>query len=565
MARLHCTGEKCVTCGKGFSRLNALQKHCQKVHNMKKGDPGYSKGRRHQDQGLEEVEMAVCESQGGAQGEEAGQEEGQGAGEAEMVVCEPFLPCFLDGDVEMEDSELQGGPQGVEVGHKEGQSAEEVELPSNPTFDEVMKGLEEQDRERARKDKVEKGKKGKEKEKGEKGKAKEKGEKGKERAENGWGDPRDFALPIKRREQRFAVSECQNSPRWDRHILEKDLFLTPSPVVNPQGYQTLDDSNTGLVSSESVSEEGAAPAGDCNPSGSMEPEVLQSSGAQLAFSPGFENFVESMADVSLCFCEKGAAPAEDCNTSGSKEPEVLQSSGVQLPSSPALEGLEGPEVLQSVDAELPSSPPADCNTSGSSEYTTKDKLGRFFVSFNIAFSVPGVKYLSKKAPGFLELWKEFEPRHNRPLQVLRQNSDVKPGQKENESWTSPGDVLSIEEVMSLLTYFDNPEDITKADVHVWVNNDSRFRALFQGWCRSEDCGGEEAILFRHFKAFLNRKKLPKKLNEMLKETWPPGEKVNEKSLARRLENSEKFQTAWGYLKDLRGDDAKEVLKKLLQH
>ena len=101
------------------------------------------------------------------------------------------------------------------------------------------------------------------------------------------GKPRGrCALPIKRREQRFAVSECQNSPRWDRHILEKDLFLTPSPVVNPQGYQTLDDSNTGLVSSESVSEEGAAPAGDCNTSGSMEPEVLQSSGAQLAFSPG---------------------------------------------------------------------------------------------------------------------------------------------------------------------------------------------------------------------------------------------------------------------------------------
>ena len=71
--------------------------------------------------------------------------------------------------------------------------------------------------------------------------------------------------------------------------------------MNPQEYQTLDDSNTGLVSSESVCEEGAAPAGDCNTSGSMEPEVLQSSGAQLAFSPGFENFVESFGPLYATF------------------------------------------------------------------------------------------------------------------------------------------------------------------------------------------------------------------------------------------------------------------------
>ena len=177
----------------------------------------------------------------------------------------------------------------------------------------------------------------------------------------------------------------------------------------------------------------------------------------------------------------------------------------------------------------------------------------------------GVKYLSKKAPGFLELWKEFEPSHNRPLQVLEQHSDVKPGQKENESWTSPGDVLSIEEVMSLLTYFDNPEDITKPDVHVWVNNDSRFRALFQGWCRSRvDCGGEEAKLFKQFHIFLTRKKLPVRLNQELKETWPPGEKVNEKNLARRLESSKQFEKAWGYLKDLRGNDAKTVLTNVVK-
>ena len=125
--------------------------------------------------------------------------------------------------------------------------------------------------------------------------------------------------------------------------------------------------------------------------------------------------------------------------------------------------------------------------------------------------------------------------------------------------------LGIAEVKSLLTFFDNPEDITKEDVHVWVNLDEDFRPLFQSWCKSEDCGGEEAILFRHFKAFLNRKKLPKKLNEMLKETWPPGEKVNEKSLARRLENSEKFQQAWGFLKDLRENDAIKTLEKVFQH
>ena len=183
---------------------------------------------------------------------------------------------------------------------------------------------------------------------------------------------------------------------------------------------------------------------------------------------------------------------------------------------------------------------------------------------NVPFSQAGLRFLSKIDEGFLDLWKEFEPKHNRPLQVLKRHA-AGPICQENVTWMSPeaGD-LEIAEVKSLLTWFDNPEEVTKEDVHVWVNLDEDFRPLFQSWCKSEDCGGDEAILFKHFKAFLNRKKLPKKLNEMLKETWPPGEKVNEKNLAIRLESSEQFRKAWGYLKDLRGNDAKTVLRNVVK-
>ena len=236
-----------------------------------------------------------------------------------------------------------------------------------------------------------------------------------------------------------------------------------------------------------------------------------------------------------------------------------------------------------LQSELPSSPPADCNppgssepraqlpcspaapsTSGSSPFNTRDKLVRLFSVSNVPFSQAGLRFLSKIDEGFLDLWKEFEPKHNRPLQVLKRHA-AGPICQENVTWMSPeaGD-LGIAEVKSLLTWFDNPEEVTKEDVHVWVNLDEDFRPLFQSWCKSEDCGGDEAILFKHFKAFLNRKKLPKKLNEMLKETWPPGEKVNEKNLAIRLESSEQFRKAWGYLKDLRGNDAKTVLRNVVK-
>ena len=280
-------GEKCATCGNVFSRLDALQKHCQKVHNMKKGDPGYPTAAR--DQGQGDNEMMDFEFQVGSQGEEAGA-------------------------VEMMDMEFQVGSQGEEAGDTEMVVCE----PDIQSFGDVLKGLEEEDRKKAR-DRRAKAKKDKEteaeKEKVAKGGRKEKEE---ERAENGKEDPRDFALPIKRREQRFAVSECKRRPWWDRHILEKDLFLTPSPVVNPQRYQTLDDSNAGLVPSEGSSEEGAA-----------------SSGAQLPSCPDFDHFLQTVGDVSLRFCEEDAATAEDCDKSGSKEPEL---SGVQLPSSPASVG-----------------------------------------------------------------------------------------------------------------------------------------------------------------------------------------------------------------------------------
>ena len=223
-------GEKCATCGNVFSRLDGLQKHCQKVHNMKKGDPGYPTAAR--DQGQGDNKMMDFEFQVGSQGEEAGA-------------------------VEMIDMEFQVGSQGEEAGDTEMVVCE----PDIQSFGDVLKGLEEEDRKKAR-DRRAKAKKDKEteaeKEKVAKGGRKEKEE---ERAENGKEDPRDFALPIKRREQRFAVSECQRRPWWDRHILEKDLFLTPSPVVNPQRYQTLDDSNAGLVPSEGSSEEGAASSG----------------------------------------------------------------------------------------------------------------------------------------------------------------------------------------------------------------------------------------------------------------------------------------------------------------
>ena len=81
--------------------------------------------------------------------------------------------------------------------------------------------------------------------------------------------------------------------------------------MNPQGYQTLEDSNAGLVSSEG------------------------SSGAQLPSCPDFDHFLQTVGDISLRFCEEDAPTAEDCDKSGSKESEL---SGVQLPSSPASVG-----------------------------------------------------------------------------------------------------------------------------------------------------------------------------------------------------------------------------------
>ena len=76
--------------------------------------------------------------------------------------------------------------------------------------------------------------------------------------------------------------------------------------------------------------------------------------------------------------------------------------------------------------------------------------------------------------------------------------------------------------------------------------------------------GGGSIAFQTFHSFLTRKKLPERLNQELKETWPPGEKVNEKNLAIRLESSEQFRKAWGYLKDLRGNDAKTVLRNVVK-
>ena len=61
---------------------------------MKKGDPGYPKGRRHQDQGLEEVELDVCESQGGAQGEETGQKRVRGQERRKWLSVNHTCPAF---------------------------------------------------------------------------------------------------------------------------------------------------------------------------------------------------------------------------------------------------------------------------------------------------------------------------------------------------------------------------------------------------------------------------------------------------------------------------------------
>ena len=51
---------------------------------------------------------------------------------------------------------------------------------------------------------------------------------------------------------------------------------------------------------------------------------------------------------------------------------------------------------------------------------------------------------------------------------------------------------------------------------------------------------------------------------MLKETWAPGVKVNKGNLTKRLEDSEEFRKAWGWLEKLKGDKAMETLRMVVK-
>ena len=126
---------------------------------------------------------------------------------------------------------------------------------------------------------------------------------------------------------------------------------------------------------------------------------------------------------------------------------------------------------------------------------------------------------------------------------------------------------TLDELLKLPTFFDNPGNVNIRDVRSMFKTNDEFRRTFMIWCKSQGTESE-ARLFRLFKSLLLRKKVPKVLNEKLKEGWrkyTDGKdiQVNPENIKKAVECSPEFKIAWGHLVKFKGPEPSETLRSML--
>ena len=135
----------------------------------------------------------------------------------------------------------------------------------------------------------------------------------------------------------------------------------------------------------------------------------------------------------------------------------------------------------------------------------KEEIAAIFVAQNVKATLAGVRFLSKKSESFLRLWRTYStenPSREQALNNIRKCKDYTDHTFSNNiRWSAPIDMQtnSPEEIANLMGFFDNPENVTKEDIHLLVNNVAAFRKKFQCWCNTQHTQ-DEAKLWRKFKS-----------------------------------------------------------------